>query len=230
MLGIIGAMDEEIIKIKSIMKISFIKIVAGMKFHQGTIDGKDLVLVRSGIGKVNAALCSQILIDQFKVSYIINTGIAGSLQKKIKIGDIVLSSDAGQHDVDATEWGYQLGEIPRMNKVFFPADQKLIVLARECCEKVNPDINVHVGRVLSGDQFVSDAEKKQWLIETFDGWCTEMEGASIAQTAYLNQIPYLIIRSISDQADEGAQVDYTTFEQAAIEHSTRLTLAIIEAL
>lgn len=230
MLGIIGAMDEEVAKIKQEMNSVDIYQAAGMDFFQGKIGQKDVVVVRSGIGKVNAALCSQILVNHFHVDQIINTGIAGSLKKGIKIGDIVLSTDAVQHDVDATQWGYQYGEIPRMAVTAFPADENLIKLAKACCEKVNPDIHVHLGRVLSGDQFVSDNQKKAWLIETFSGCCTEMEGAAVAQAAYLNKVPYLVIRSISDQADEAATLDYAEFEQAAIEHSTRLALAMIEAL
>lgn len=228
MLGIIGAMDEEVAKIKQVMSNVVVTAIATMDFYQGTLGGKEIVVVRSGIGKVNGALCSQILIDRFHVDGIINTGIAGSLRAEINIGDIVLSSDALQHDMDATNFGYELGQIPRMDTLSFPADQKLLDLARECCTQVNPDIKTFVGRIVSGDQFVSDKEKKQWLIDTFDGYCTEMEGAAIAQAAYLNQIPYLVIRAISDKADDSATMDYPVFEAEAIRHSVNLLLDMVK--
>ena len=173
------------------------------------------------------AVCAQILADRYQVSGIVNTGIAGSLMAKIDIGDIVLSTDALQHDMDATNFGYPAGQIPRMDVLSFPADPKLLALAKECCGRVNPEIHTYEGRVVSGDQFISDQKKKDWLIETFHGYCTEMEGAAIAQAAYLNGIPFLIIRAISDKADNSANVDYPTFEAQAIIHSVNLMLEMI---
>ncbi|RGY94826.1 5'-methylthioadenosine/adenosylhomocysteine nucleosidase [Clostridium sp. AM58-1XD] len=230
MLGIIGAMEEEVAKIKEAMEQVTIENTAGMEFNCGKLKGIDAVVVRSGIGKVNAALCSQILADRYHVNGIINTGIAGSLKNEINIGDIVLSSDALQHDMDATGFGYAPGQVPRLDVLSFPADESLIRLAKECCETVNPDIHVFTGRVVSGDQFISDRDKKDWLTRTFDGFCTEMEGAAIAQAAYLNNIPYLVIRAISDKADDSASVDYPVFEAKAIEHSVKLLLAMAERI
>lgn len=227
MLGIIGAMDEEVARIKEQMKEAEIQTYAGMDFYRGRIDGKEAVAVRSGIGKVNAAVCAQVLADRYPISALVNTGIAGSLDAKIDIGDIVLSVDALQHDMDATNFGYPLGQIPRMELLSFQADPRLRELAKECCLEVNPDIHVHEGRIVSGDQFVSSQEKKDWLIQTFGGCCTEMEGAAIAQTAYLNRIPFLIIRAISDKADNSATVDYPAFEAQAIAHSVNLMLEMI---
>lgn len=194
MLGIIGAMDEEVAKIKERLENVEVQTFGGMDFYKGNFEGKSVVVVRSGIGKVNAAVCAQILADRYQVSGIVNTGIAGSLMAKIDIGDIVLSTDALQHDMDATNFGYPAGQIPRMDVLSFPADPKLLALAKECCGRVNPEIHTYEGRVVSGDQFISDQKKKDWLIETFHGYCTEMEGAAIAQAAYLNGIPFLIIR------------------------------------
>ena len=228
MLGIIGAMDEEVAKLKEEMTDLHMETVAGMDFYHGVLRGKEAVVVRSGIGKVNAAICTQILADRYHATAIVNTGIAGSLKAEINIGDIVLSEDALQHDVDATVFGYEIGQIPRMDRLAFPADEKLIQLAINCCERVNPDIQVHVGRVVSGDQFISDKEKKNWIAQTFRGYCTEMEGASIAQCAYLNGIPCLIVRAISDKADDSAYVDYPVFEAQAIAHSVNLLLAMAE--
>lgn len=230
MLGIIGAMDEEVLKIKEHMEQVTVETYAGMEFHRGMLNGKELVVVRSGIGKVNAGICSQILVDKFGVEGIVNTGVAGSLKNEISIGDIVLSSDAVQHDMDATGFGDPYGQIPRMDTFSFKASEKLIGLAKECCERVNPDIQVFVGRVLSGDQFISDKEKKQWLVDTFGGYCTEMEGAAIAQAAYLNKVPYLVIRAISDKADGSAGMDYAAFEAKAIEHSVKLLMEMVARL
>ena len=227
MLGIIGAMDEEVARMKEQMEDAQVQNWAGMDFYRGRINGKEAVVVRSGIGKVNAAVCAQILADRYEVSAIVNTGIAGSLDGKIDIGDIVLSTDALQHDMDATNFGYPLGQIPRMEVLSFQADRRLLELARVCCKEVNPDIHVYEGRVVSGDQFVSSQEKKEWLIRNFKGSCTEMEGAAIAQAAYLNGIPFLIIRAISDKADNSATMDYPAFEAQAIAHSVNLMLEMI---
>ena len=227
MLGIIGAMDEEVARMKEQMEDAQVQTWAGMEFYRGRINGKEAVVVRSGIGKVNAAVCAQILADRYEVSAIVNTGIAGSLDGKIDIGDIVLSTDALQHDMDATNFGYPLGQIPRMEVLSFQADRRLLELARVCCKEVNPDIHVYEGRVVSGDQFVSSQEKKEWLIRNFKGSCTEMEGAAIAQAAYLNGIPFLIIRAISDKADNSATMDYPAFEAQAIDHSVNLMLEMI---
>ena len=182
------------------------------------IKEKEVVIVQSGIGKVNMALCTQILADRFDVKAVINTGVAGGLYKDIEIGDIVISKDAVQHDVDATVFGYKVGEIPRMDTSYFEADKDLIELAKKTCDEVNPDIHSYVGRVVSGDQFISDNKKKHYLINEFDGYCAEMEGAAMAQAAHLNQIPFIILRAISDKADQEAAGSYEEFEKAAIKH------------
>lgn len=229
MLGIIGAMDEEVAKIKEQLTDVQVETRAAMDFYKGRLDGKDVVVVRSGIGKVNSAMCTQILADVYKVEGVVNTGIAGSLKAEIDIGDIVLSSDAVQHDMDATGFGYAVGQIPRVDTLAFKADERLVELAEKCCAKVNSDIHTFVGRVVTGDQFISDKEKKQWLVETFAGYCTEMEGAAIAQACYLNSIPFLIVRAISDKADDSATVDYPVFEAKAITHSVNLLTEMIRS-
>ncbi len=229
MLGIIGAMRAEVEQLKNAMTGVEIASAAGMDFYKGEIGGKPVVVVQSGIGKVNAAVCVQILVDRYGVEGIVNTGIAGSLKAEINIGDMVLSTDAVQHDVDATVFGDPVGQVPNMEVFSFEADEKLRALAKECCLRVNPGLGVFEGRVVTGDQFVSSREKKEWLVNTFQGYCTEMEGAAIAHAAYLNQVPFLIVRAISDKADDSAEMDYPEFERQAIVHSTRLTRALIEA-
>ncbi len=229
-IGIIGAMEEEVELLKEKMTDTVIIEKAGMKFVKGTLKGQTAVVVRSGIGKVNAGICTQILADEFQVEVVINTGIAGSLKAEINIGDIVLSTDTMQHDVDAREFGYPLGQIPRMETLTFLADEKLRKLAKKVCEEVNPDIQVFEGRVASGDQFVADKETKEKIIENTQAYCTEMEGAAIGQAAYLNKIPYLVIRAISDKADDSAHVDYPTFERQAIRHTVNLVSSMMERL
>lgn len=230
MLGIIGAMDVEVEKLRNKMEQVETQTVAGMVFHKGKLVGKDVVVVRSGIGKVNAGLCSQILVDRYQVDGIVNTGIAGSLRNEVNVGDIVLSTTAVQHDVDAAGFGYAPGEIPQLGTKEFPADEHFLKLAQECCKKANPDIQTFTGRVASGDQFINDTAKKRWIRDTFDAYCTEMEGAAIAQAAYLNKIPYLIVRAISDKADGEANMTYKEFEAQAVEHSVRLMLALLEEM
>lgn len=227
MIGIIGAMDEEVSKLKEVMEDVEVFNRASMDFYKGKISGHEVVVVRSGIGKVNAAICTQILVDEYGVRCVINTGIAGSLKAEINIGDIVLSTDTLEHDMDAVAFGYPLGQIPRMDTLSFDADERLRAAAKAACEKVLPDVGVFEGRVVSGDQFVSDAGKKEWLVKNFAGYCTEMEGAAIAHAAYVNQIPFLVIRAISDKADNSASMDYPAFEAMAIENSVKLMKELI---
>lgn len=229
-IGIIGAMELEVEQLKGNMQAVEVITKASMDFFTGTLNGVDVVVVRSGIGKVNAALCVQILADVFEVSHIINTGVAGSLNPVLDIGDILVSSDALHHDIDVTIFGYQLGEVPQMGFREFKADETMVRLAVESCREVNPDIHVKTGRVVSGDQFISDKQTKQKLIDTYQGDCAEMEGASIAHGAYLNGIPFVIIRAISDKADDSAEMDYPVFEREAAKHSALLVEHMITLL
>lgn len=226
-IGIIGAMEVEVAILKEKMEDVRIIKKASMDFYEGILAGKKVVVVRSGIGKVNAGICAQILADVFSVDAIINTGIAGSLNKNINIGDIVLSTDVVQHDMDATGFGYRKGQIPQMPVFFFNADDNLRRLAAEVCKEVNPDIQVFEGRIASGDQFVCDQDVKNRIVSEFSAYATEMEGAAIGQAAYLNEIPFLVVRAISDKADGSAQMDYSEFEKAAVDHSVRLILNML---
>jgi len=214
-IGIIGAMDVEVATLKADMNVKNTVKKASMEFYEGTIGDTEVVVVKSGIAKVNAGICVQILADLFGVTHIINTGVAGSLDARINIGDIVLSTDACFHDVDATIFGYKKGEIPQLGRLEFPADSWLIDMAEKAVKAAAPDINVWRGRVCSGDQFIADDNVKKAIKSGFDGMCTEMEGAAIAQASYLNDIPYVIIRAISDKADGSDVVDYPVFEKKA---------------
>lgn len=222
MIGIIGAMEEEVAHLKEAMQVEETVERAAMTFVKGKLDGKDVVVVRSGIGKVNAGICAQILADLFEVDTLINTGVAGSLDAAIDIGDIVISTDAVQHDMDVSALGDPVGQVPRMDTFAFPADERLVQLAVQANEEANPDIHTFTGRVVSGDQFVSDGAVKERLVTQFQAKCTEMEGAAIAQAAYLNKISCVIIRAISDKADNSSTMDYAAFEKQAITHTVRL--------
>ncbi len=225
--GIIGAMDLEIATLKEQMTVTETKTVSSMVFFEGTLNKTPVVIVKCGIGKVNAGICVQILCDRFHITHIINTGVAGSLKSELNIGDIVISTDAVQHDMDVTPLGYERGQIPGIGVKYFLADPALVDIAQNTCKKVNTDIQALKGRVVSGDQFISSKETKDFLIHTFDGSCTEMEGAAIAQVSYLNQIPFVIIRAISDKADDSAEMDYPSFEHAAALHSAKLVYEMI---
>lgn len=230
MIGIIGAMEEEVQELIADLAFAEKKTVASMDFYKGTLYGKDCVIVKSGVGKVNAALCTQILADFYKPEALINTGVAGSLDAQINIGDIVVSEDAVQHDMDASAVGDPVGQVPRMDVLAFPADPVLVKKAVEANQKANPDIQTFTGRVASGDQFISGGEKKKQIQEFFHARCAEMEGAAIAHGAYLNKIPYVILRAISDKADGSVQMDYPTFEKQAIVHCVRLLRELIPML
>ena len=221
-LGIIGAMEEEIETLRGIMKDTVAAEHAGSTFYEGTLEGLPVVVVQCGIGKVNAAICAQILCDCYEVTHLVNTGIAGSLCEELDIGDLVVSIDAMHHDYDCTYFGYPMGKVPGMDVVAFPADETMIGYAFAAAEKVNPGHN-KIGRVASGDQFVYDQAKKNVIIDTTKALCTEMEGASIAHTAYRNHVPFVILRAISDKANGDAEIDYPTFEKTSAHRCAEVT-------
>ncbi len=229
-IGLIGAMDEEVAILKKQMKHPIQMKKAGMTFFHGNLWGIDTVVVVSGIGKVNMAICTQIMMDTYAVDALINTGVAGSLNSALDIGDILLSKCAQQHDMDASPLGDPVGIIPRMDCSVFYADEALIDLAKSACEEANPDIHCHIGKVVSGDQFIADMDKKTYLVRDFQGDCAEMEGAAMAQTAYLNDTPFLIIRAISDKADDSGHMDYETFAKGAILHTVKLLQELYKRL
>lgn len=226
-IGIIGAMDLEVDVLKAKLENCTVTARASMEFYEGALNGTPVVIVRCGVGKVHAALCVQALADLFAVTHVINTGIAGSLNAQLDIGDILISTDAIQHDMDVHVFGYPRGKVPTIGVREFVADQAMAQLALEVCAEVNPEIHARLGRVVSGDQFICDAAVKADLIAEFQADCAEMEGAAIAHGAYLNGIPFLIVRAISDKADGSAQMDYPTFEREAALHSAKLVEAMV---
>ncbi len=229
-IGIIGAMDEELEILKNIMIIEDILELTGMKFYIGKLENKSIVLVRCGIGKVNAAICTQVLINKFNVTHIINTGVAGAINDNLNVGDIVISSDVIEHDFDATNFGYKPGEIPRLDTYEFKADDRLMDIAYKASNNENISHKTVKGRILSGDVFIASPEKKDYLWSEFNGYCTEMEGAAIGHTCYLNHIPFVIIRAMSDKADGSAHVNFNDFLHEAAENSSNIVQRILEAI
>ncbi len=229
-IGIIGAMELEVETLKEQLVSRKSSHFSSMDFEEGILNGVEVVIVRSGVGKVNAACCVQALIYKFNVTHVINTGVAGSLSASIDIGDIVVSTDAVQHDMDVSGLGYEPGIIPQQDESYFKADAKMIEEAVASCRRTCPEISVFTGRVVSGDQFISSREVKNRLTDRFHGLCCEMEGAAIAHAAWLNRLPFVVIRAISDKADDSAEMDYPTFERKAAIHSARLVGDLVTRL
>ena len=227
-LGIIGAMELEVETLQKQLQGVQVTQNAGSTFYEGVLEGMPVVVVQCGIGTVNAALCVQMLCDCFGVTHLVNTGIAGSLCADLDIGDLVISRDAMYHDFDCCAFGYPVGKVPGMPETF-AADESLIQLAMASAETVNPG-HTKLGRVASGDQFVCEKAKKDHIIAVTQAMCTEMEGAAIAHAAYRNQIPFVIIRAISDKADDSAEMDYPTFEKIAAHRCAAVTAAMAKKL
>ena len=228
-LGIIGAMQVEVEILLGAMENKTSMEKAGSTFYEGMLNGLPVVVVQCGVGKVNAAMCTQILCDLYKVTHLVNTGIAGSLCAELDIGDLVVSSDAMYHDVDAVHFGYPFGKVPGMDVTAFPAEKNMIRYAFAAAEAVNPG-HTKIGRVASGDQFVAVKALKEKIIANTQGLCTEMEGAAIAQTAYRNGLPFVILRAISDKADDSAEMDYPTFEKIAAHRCAEVTMHLAKQL
>ncbi|MBR2214834.1 MAG: 5'-methylthioadenosine/adenosylhomocysteine nucleosidase [Selenomonadaceae bacterium] len=226
-IGIIGAMKSEVALLKSAMTDIKPYSKAGMEFFVGKLGATDVVVAQCGIGKVNAAVCTQILIDDCAVTHIINTGVAGSLTAKLSIGDMVVSSDAVQHDYSVAPIGFRKGEIPFTGCVGFPADEELRQKALKSIAQNLPQVKALSGRVCSGDQFIASKAEKERIIAEFDGACVEMEGAAIAQVCFLNKIPFVILRAISDDAEDGGHMTFEEFEALAAANSAKVVQGML---
>lgn len=217
-IGIIGAMQEEIDTLIKMLENVEIKSISHLKFYIGTYNNIQVMVVRCGVGKVNAAMCTQILIDNFDPDFVINIGVAGAVSDEVNIGDIVLSTYLVEHDFDCTAFGYEKGVIPRLESSKFFADDQLLKLAEQS-KNILSDINFFNGVIVSGDVFVSSRTMKDDLYIRYGAMCTEMEGASIAHVCYLNLKPFLVIRSVSDKADGNAPVNFNEFVLKSAENS-----------
>lgn len=229
-IGIIGAMTEEIIELKK--EITFIeeKTIGNSTFYLGKLLDKNIILVESGIGKVNAAISTTLLINEFKVNKIIFTGVAGCTNNALNIGDIVISTELIEHDFDTTAFGDKFGHIPRMATSTFKADKSLVEIATIASKKTIGNSETNTGIIVSGDQFIASPDKISWLREYFNSECVEMEGAAVAHVCFSLNIPFVIIRSISDKADKSANIDFKTFVELAAKNSKNIVLEMLKLL
>ncbi len=248
-IGIIGAMNEEVIELKNIMTDIQVEKIGNLEFFKGNLLNKEVILVEGGIGKVNAAICATLMIEHFKVSKVLFTGVAATLMIEhfkvskvlftgvaggtnpdINIGDIVIGVDQIEHDFDSTAFGYALGQIPRMDTYIFEADRELVDLAYSVAVEKFGREKVRNGRLVSGDEFVASVEKIKWLRDTFNADCTEMEGAAVAHVCHVFKMPFLIIRAISDKANHDAKVDFPEFVKLAAKNSKTIIEGILERI
>lgn len=229
-IGIIGAMEVEVNHLIHSMDINNVETYAGQKYYEGRLGKVEVVVVQCGVGKVRAAMSAQILCSTFKVTHLINTGIAGSLNNDINIGDLVVSKNVVMHDMNAVNFGYAIGQTPGLDVLYFEADPQLRKLAEHAIAECAPEVHAFAGTVATGDEFVSTKEKKEWIRDTFHADCTEMEGCAIAECAYLNEVPFVIIRAISDKADESVTETYEVFEAKAAEHCAQIVCYMVENL
>jgi len=229
-IGIIGAMEIEVEMLKEVTTIEKNTEIAGMGFVVGNLEGQEIVLVTSGIGKVNAAICAQILINKFDVTHVINTGVAGAIHDDLDFGDLVISTDLIEHDMDATGFGYEPGQIPGMDQWIFKADEELINLADQAAKEEKINHSVYKGRIVSGDVFISSPEKKNYLAEQFKAYAGEMEGAAIGHACFLNKVPFLILRAMSDKANGTAHENFEAFCQEAAVNSSNIVKNMLRNL
>lgn len=227
-IGIIGAMEEEVATLKDALKGTEVTEIAEMEFCEGKLGDKSVVVVQCGMGKVNAGICAHTLINYYGCTKIINTGVAGSLDNRLDIGDIVVSVDAVQHDFTVEAIGFEKGEIPYTGRYAFPADEEMRKAALEAQQAVAPDIHAFEGRICSGDQFISEKEQKEKIIADFGGMCCEMEGAAIAQVCYLNNVSFVIIRAVSDKSDGSNSMEYEVFKGVASKNCANIVQYMVE--
>lgn len=229
-IGIIGAMASEVEILTAKLQNAQTAEIAGVVFHEGLLEGRHVVIAQCGIGKVCAAICAQAMIDRYRVGALINTGVAGGLHPSLAVGDIVISTDAVQHDFDMTAFGDVKGYMgggDGKSPTRFLADPGLVADFKAAADEVLNENKYIEGTIASGDIFVDDSALKKSLIELFGAAAAEMEGGSIAQVAVANRVPFVVIRSISDLAEHEATVSYGEFEKKAAEISSRIVLGML---
>lgn len=228
MIGIIGAMQEEIEILKGNMQELQTEKIAHVEIYKGHLYDKDVVLMQSGIGKVNAAICATLLIQNYQPEMIINTGSAGGLGASLAVGDIVISQSVLHHDVVATAFGYELGQVPGMPARYL-ADEKLIEYTQQAIEKNN--LKAHIGLIVSGDSFIGSSEQKKAILTNFnESLAVEMEAAAVAQTCHQFEVPFIITRAISDLANGEAEMSFEEFLKVACVSSSKIVKSLIETL
>ncbi|WP_078545476.1 5'-methylthioadenosine/S-adenosylhomocysteine nucleosidase [Litchfieldia alkalitelluris] len=225
-LAIIGAMEEEVEILREQLENRESIEIAGCEFSTGTLNGQEIVVLKSGIGKVNAALSTSILLQQFKPAYVINTGSAGGYLESLNVGDVVISSEVCHHDVDVTAFGYEYGQVPGLPAAF-EADAKLVEVAQKAAQRVS-DVQVATGLIATGDSFMNDPGRVEFVRNQFnDLYAVEMEAAAIAQVCYQFRIPFVVIRSLSDIAGKESDVSFDQFLKTAARNSSDLVLKMV---
>ncbi len=215
MLGIIGAMQVEVNALKAVMTEQSKRTVSGMEYVQGRLDGRDVVAVVCGEGKVASAICAQTLILEYGVDQVINTGVAGTLCGELGISDVAIALDVVQHDMDVTALGYPLGQVPGLDTVKLPCDSAMVAALEEAVREQG--CHYRVGTIASGDMFLHTDTRKRFIVDNFSAIAGEMEGASIGQVCYLNHVPFAVLRTISDDASGHAPASFETFAADAAE-------------
>lgn len=228
MIGIIGAMDVEVNSFKELMTDKQTEIISGIEFVSGKLWGKSVVVAVSGVGKVNAAICTQTMCLKYSPDFIINSGVAGGLEKSLNICDVVVASAVIQHDMDTSPLGDPVGFVSGIDLVDIPCDEKISNILFEA--SAENGIHALMGKIVSGDQFINSAEKKKYLVDTFDAYACEMEAASIGHVAYKNNVPFCILRSISDNADGSSHLSYTEFVEAAAKNLVKVMKSFLAKL
>ena len=228
MIGIICALKIEVDGLKALMENPEVTQKAGLEFISGKICGKDVALLECGRGKVNAAVGTQIMIDLFKPDVVINSGIAGSLSKNLIIGDIVISSDCVEHDINCTALEEPRGEIwfPNEKRIDIPADKEICKKLAQCCNSLGSHVNI--GRVASGDIFIVYRRQRESIAFEFDALCCEMEGGAVGHVCYMNKVPFAIIRSISDDFKFNKPENYEEFSQLAADRTVKALKKFIQ--
>lgn len=229
MTGIIGAMRIEVETIRSLMENKRSEVVGGVEYITGTLHGKEIVTAVCGIGKVAAAMCAQAMILKFAPERIINTGVGGSLSEKLAIGDIAVAESLVQHDMDTSPLGDPVGFISGINIVNIPCDKNVVDTLVACVEKLD-GVKALKGVIASGDQFIADTAKKDFIKSNFDAVVCEMEGASIAQVCYTNGVPFGVVRAVSDCADGSSHMDYGEFLPMAAASAAKLIESFVMSI
>ncbi|HCW80165.1 MAG TPA: 5'-methylthioadenosine/adenosylhomocysteine nucleosidase [Ruminococcaceae bacterium] len=230
MTGIIGAMSSEVEKLLEQMEEGKTEKISGITYHSGMLAGRQCVVAQCGIGKVAAAVCAQTMFLRYAPSELINVGVAGGIGSGVHIGDVVISSGLVQHDMDTTALGDKKGFISGLSLVVIPASKRLSEITVHTAEKIYGSEKVHLGIIASGDQFISDGKELGRIREDFGASACEMEGASIAQVAYMNGVPFVVIRAISDNADEKASGNFNEFCERSAHETASLITGILPKL
>lgn len=228
-IAIIGAMEEEVTILRDTLENRKQEFIAGCEFTSGIYKGVEIILLKSGIGKVNAAMSTTLLLDRYQPDYVINTGSAGGFHSSLNVGDVVISSEVRHNDVDVTAFGYEYGQVPGLPAAYIP-NEMLVNVAEKKAKEIN-DIQVVKGLIVTGDSFLNDPNKVEFIRSKFSNlYAGEMEAAAIAQVCHLFETPFVVIRALSDIAGKESDVSFDQFLDKAAKHSAQLVLKIVEGI